>query len=83
METPKDELEGRIVDAIKEVFDPEIPVNVYDLGLIYEINIHPDQSVFVKMTLTAPGCPVAGHASARGRRIHSRCKKGSKMPASN
>ena len=54
------DLEQQIIDAIKEVYDPEIPVNVYDLGLIYEIDIHPDQSVSVKMTLTAPGCPVAG-----------------------
>ena len=54
------DLEERIIAAIREVYDPEIPVNVYDLGLIYEIKIHPDQSVFVRMTLTAPGCPVAG-----------------------
>ena len=53
------ELEEQIIEAIKEVYDPEIPVNVYDLGLIYEIKIHPDQSVLVTMTLTAPGCPVA------------------------
>ncbi len=53
-------LENRIVDALKTVFDPEIPVNIYDLGLIYEIKIFPDKSAFVLMTLTAPGCPVAG-----------------------
>ena len=60
METPVEkDLEARIIDAMKEVYDPEIPVNIYDLGLIYEINIYPDQTVNVQMTLTAPGCPVA------------------------
>lgn len=54
------DLEQRIIRAIRTVYDPEIPVNVYDLGLIYEINIFPDQTVHVVMTLTAPGCPVAG-----------------------
>jgi FeS assembly SUF system protein len=53
-------LEGRIVAAIRTVFDPEIPVNIYDLGLIYDIDIDPDNNVNVRMTLTAPGCPVAG-----------------------
>ena len=60
METPaENKLESRIIDALKEIFDPEIPVNIYDLGLIYEINIYPDNTVKVMMTLTAPGCPVA------------------------
>ena len=45
---------------VRTVYDPEIPVNVYDLGLIYEIAIDADNRVKVKMTLTAPGCPVAG-----------------------
>ena len=49
-----------IVDACKSVYDPEIPVNIYDLGLIYTININEDSDVEVKMSLTAPGCPVAG-----------------------
>jgi len=49
-----------IVEACKSVFDPEIPVNIYDLGLIYTININEDSDVEVKMSLTAPGCPVAG-----------------------
>ena len=48
-----------IVDAIRTVFDPEIPVNIYDLGLIYAIDSRQDGSVKVEMTLTAPGCPVA------------------------
>ena len=55
-----EELEQRIIAALKTVFDPEIPVNIYDLGLIYNIKIYPDNTVFVLMTLTAPGCPVAG-----------------------
>jgi len=48
-----------IVDALRTVFDPEIPVNIYDLGLIYAIDSRQDGSVKVEMTLTAPGCPVA------------------------
>ncbi len=48
-----------IVNQIKEVFDPEIPVNIYDLGLIYEIKIDEEQKVEVIMTLTSPNCPVA------------------------
>ena len=49
-----------IVQACKSVYDPEIPVNIYDLGLIYTINIDDESAVRVIMTLTAPGCPVAG-----------------------
>ena len=49
-----------IVNALKSVFDPEIPVNIYELGLIYKIEIDEADNVAVKMTLTAPGCPVAG-----------------------
>lgn len=53
------DLEVRIVDALKTVYDPEIPVNIYDLGLIYEIRVNDDNSVYIKMTLTNPNCPVA------------------------
>jgi FeS assembly SUF system protein len=53
-------LEGKIIAAISKVYDPEIPVNVYELGLIYGIDIFEDKSVTIRMTLTAPGCPVAG-----------------------
>jgi FeS assembly SUF system protein len=54
-------LEERIVDAIRTVFDPEIPVNVYELGLIYDVDVDPASGrVDVKMTLTSPACPVAG-----------------------
>lgn len=54
------DLEQRIIAAIREVYDPEIPVNVYDLGLIYDIHIKEDNHVDVLMTLTAPNCPAAG-----------------------
>ena len=49
-----------VENAIREVHDPEIPVNIYDLGLIYDLDIHKDGSVAIQMTLTAPACPVAG-----------------------
>jgi FeS assembly SUF system protein len=50
----------QVEEAIRQVHDPEIPVNIYDLGLIYGLDIHPDGSVAIEMTLTAPACPVAG-----------------------
>jgi len=53
-------LESEIVEAIRLVHDPEIPVNVYDLGLIYAINVNEHAEVHVEMTLTSPMCPVAG-----------------------
>ena len=49
-----------VVEACRTVYDPEIPVNIYDLGLVYTINIDAENAVEVMMTLTAPGCPVAG-----------------------
>ena len=49
-----------VIEALQTVHDPEIPVNIYDLGLIYELDIAQDGSVTIEMTLTAPGCPVAG-----------------------
>ena len=52
------EIEGKIVEALKQVYDPEIPVNVYDLGLIYEIDVNDKKEANIKMTLTAPNCPV-------------------------
>jgi FeS assembly SUF system protein len=54
------QLEGRIIEAISEVYDPEIPVNIYELGLIYDLHITADHCVRVEMTLTSPACPVAG-----------------------
>ncbi|MES2664857.1 MAG: SUF system Fe-S cluster assembly protein [Pseudomonadota bacterium] len=53
-------LYDQVVDACRTVFDPEIPVNIYDLGLVYTIDISAENSVGITMTLTAPGCPVAG-----------------------
>ena len=51
------EIEGKIVEALKKVYDPEIPVNVYDLGLIYEIEYTDQREAKIDMTLTAPNCP--------------------------
>lgn len=58
-EAPVDELEQRVIEALRTIYDPEIPVNIYDLGLIYELDVEPGGEVLVRMTLTAPGCPVA------------------------
>lgn len=55
-----DRLTSDIVAALKTVYDPEIPADIYELGLIYKIDISDDREVAVEMTLTAPGCPVAG-----------------------
>lgn len=52
-------LKEKVIDALKTVFDPEIPVNIYDLGLIYDIAIDETLHVHIQMTLTSPGCPVA------------------------
>lgn len=52
-------LRDKVVMAIKQVYDPEIPVDVYDLGLIYEITVYPVNNVYVQMTLTSPNCPSA------------------------
>lgn len=54
------DLEAQIVEVIKTIFDPEIPVNIYEMGLIYNIAIHDNGHVEVIMTLTSPACPVAG-----------------------
>lgn len=55
------ETETQIVNVLKNIFDPEIPVNIYDLGLIYDINIDDDNNVKITMTLTAPNCPAADY----------------------
>ena len=54
-----DALRERVVDALREIYDPELPVNIYDLGLIYGVECGTDGIVDIKMTLTSPGCPVA------------------------
>ncbi len=56
----KEILEQQIIGVLKTVFDPEIPVDIWELGLIYELKIDDDANVYVKMTLTSPACPVAG-----------------------
>ena len=55
-----DELEREVIDLLSTCYDPEIPVNIYELGLIYDLNVEPTGAVKIKMTLTAPSCPVAG-----------------------
>ena len=63
----KSGLEDDIVLALRQVYDPEIPVNVYDLGLIYDVQADADGQVFIKMTLTAPNCPIADDVVAQVR----------------
>ena len=58
--TDQTELKDQIIAALKTVFDPEIPVSIYELGLIYDIELNDSAEVVIRMTLTAPGCPVAG-----------------------
>lgn len=59
-ETPPEQLQEQVIEAIREVYDPEISVNLYDLGLIYDIQFDLQNNVSIQMTLTAPACPVAG-----------------------
>jgi FeS assembly SUF system protein len=62
-ELPADEVErlkGDLIAALKTVYDPEIPVDIYELGLIYRLDVDDDRNIEIDMTLTAPGCPVAG-----------------------
>ncbi len=58
-EPAADDLYEAVIEALKDIYDPEIPVNIYDLGLIYDVEITPENHAFVKMTLTTPNCPVA------------------------
>jgi len=53
------QIEQKAIEILKTIYDPEIPVNVYDLGLVYEMKVDEEGILFIKMTLTAPGCPVA------------------------
>ena len=59
MEKSIEELEKDVIDMIRTCYDPEIPVNIYELGLIYEVNINEEKDVNILMTLTSPSCPVA------------------------
>ena len=57
--TETDALKDSVIAALKTIYDPEIPVNIHDLGLIYDVSIDEKNHVFIQMTLTTPGCPVA------------------------
>lgn len=59
LDTPRGQIEAAVVAALKRIRDPEIPVNIFELGLIYGVEVHDDHGVTVRMTLTAPNCPVA------------------------
>ena len=61
-------LEGKVIAALQTIYDPEIPLNIYDLGLIYRLTLDAANGVKVEMTLTAPGCPVAGEIVAAVKR---------------
>ena len=61
-------LKERIIGALKKVYDPEMPINIYDLGLIYGVDVDPSGQVSIRMTLTAPNCPVAGSLPAEVER---------------
>lgn len=56
---PTNDLREKVVQALKSVYDPEIPVDIFELGLIYEINVYPVNNVYILMTLTSPSCPSA------------------------
>ena len=58
-EGPEGELEEKVIDALRTIYDPEIPANIYELGLVYGIDIKGSE-ISIRMTLTSPGCPVAG-----------------------
>jgi len=53
-------IEGKVIETLRQIYDPEIPVDIYELGLIYGITVNADDTVHIRMTLTAPACPVAG-----------------------
>ena len=60
IETAPDDLRLQVIKALRTIYDPEMPVNIYELGLIYEVNVDETHFVSIRMTLTAPNCPVAG-----------------------
>ena len=60
-EDEKKQLEERVIMTLKTIYDPEIPVDIYELGLIYDVVVNDDASLYIKMTLTSPGCPAAGY----------------------
>ena len=62
-------LKTKVIDEIKKIYDPEIPVNIYDLGLIYDVDRQENGNIYVTMSLTAPGCPVAGEMPGQVARV--------------
>jgi len=72
MKERKEIIEEQVINALKHVFDPEIPVNIYDLGLIYELKIDDEFNVYIKMTLTTPNCPIAEEMPGM---VHEEVKK--------
>jgi FeS assembly SUF system protein len=60
MDMKADMIEAEVIEVLRTVYDPEIPVNIYDLGLIYDVDVDDEGAVAVRMTLTSPACPVAG-----------------------
>ena len=61
-------LEQSVISVLKTCFDPEIPVDIYELGLIYEVKVDEKGNVYIKMTLTSPACPVCGQPARRSER---------------
>ena len=59
-DTQPNPIEKQVIKALRKIHDPEIPVNIYDLGLIYDLSVSPEGAAHIRMTLTSPGCPVAG-----------------------
>ena len=57
---PQPDLKSQVIEVLRTCYDPEIPVDIYELGLVYNINVDPSGNVVITMTLTSPGCPVAG-----------------------
>ena len=72
MDLQRQIFEEQVINALKHVFDPEIPVNIYDLGLIYELKIDDEFNVYIKMTLTTPNCPIAEEMPGM---VHEEVKK--------
>lgn len=70
---PVEALKSRVIEALREVYDPEIPVNIYEMGLIYDVTVSPQGDVGIQMTLTTPNCPVAewlpSQVQARAREV--------------
>jgi FeS assembly SUF system protein len=68
---PREQIKQALIDVLKTIYDPEIPVNIYELGLIYEVNVFEDCQVEIVMTLTSPNCPVAGTMPGE---VEEKCK---------